>query len=326
MPDLILNELSFQNWEDPQTGFACRDRHEARTLMQRLIDTMRASGRFGSISRPLRTQNGFLEYQLADGYTLSQWRNDPDVDRDARRFLGQRGAIAFFLEDTMQFAAERSEMTEVKIAGRQGYALCAAWLLHGICISLQSHSAWNISSLGVNVTALSADGSLRSETAAVRNVSHPDHFTDHEEWILASQISSILNGRELVAQAATAYPAIEICEGAEAQILALTGTERHFKWVLEAFAAGNREMLAWKGGPFPHHKLPGPASGESPSVRNSQRLMSMRSFTNRSAEKLLFEHHMKHRGQNIRMHYRVDSERRLLMIGYVGEHLPTALY
>jgi hypothetical protein len=223
MPELILNELSFQSWDEPETGFACRDIHQARTLMQRLIDTIRESGRFGSISRPLRTQSGFLEYSLAEGYSLSQWRNDPVVDRDATRFLGQRGSIAFFLEDTMRSAAEASEVTEVTINGRQGYGLCAAWLLEGICISLQSHATWVASSLGIEVTALSEDGALNSKQNAVRHVSQPDHFKDHEEWIFASQRSSIRNGRDVIAQAADLYPAIEICEGAEAQILAMTG-------------------------------------------------------------------------------------------------------
>lgn len=153
MPELILNELSFQSLEDPLTKFACGDRHQARALMQQLIDTIRESSKFGSIPRPLRTQSGFLDYPLADGYSLSQWRNDPIVDRDAKRFLGQRGSIAFFLEDTMQSAAEVSQVTEVKMGGRQGYALCAAWLLHGICISLQSHPVWGTSSLGVEVTS-----------------------------------------------------------------------------------------------------------------------------------------------------------------------------
>lgn len=223
-------------------------------------------------------------------------------------------------------AAAVSQVTEMKMGGRQGYALCAAWLLHGICISLQSHPVWETTSLGVEVTAISEDGELNTEHDAVSHVSRPEHFVDHEQWLLASQKSSIQNGRDLIAQASSLFPAIEICEDAEAQILAMTGGEQYFGWVLEGIAAGNREMSTWTGGPFPHRHLPGPASGESTSVKNSQQLVALRFFRTRSGEDLLFEHHMKHLGQNVRMHYRVDPNRRLLMIGYVGKHLPSTLY
>ena len=138
-------------------------------------------------------------------------------------------------------------------------------------------------------------------------------------------MSRMRSPEEIFAEAPALYPEIEICEGAEAQFVAMTGTERYFGWVLEALAACNREVLAWTEGPFPHVKLPGPASGESPAVRNSAQMMRMRYFRCHG-EELLFEYHMKQRGQNIRMHYRVDPDRRLLMVGYVGHHLPTALY
>ncbi|SPF54796.1 hypothetical protein SBA4_6610003 [Candidatus Sulfopaludibacter sp. SbA4] len=159
-----------------------------------------------------------------------------------------------------------------------------------------------------------------------RYVRHPDHMEGPGEWILEPPSASIRSGWDLVNRAASLYPAVEICDGAKSQVLAMTGSEGHFGWVLKALAAANREMLAWVGGPFPHSKLPGPATGESYSVMASPQLRRMRCFTTRTGENLLFEHHMKHVGLNIRMHYRVDQDRRRLMIGYVGRHLPTALF
>ena len=134
--------------------------------------------------------------------------------------------------------------------------------------------------------------------------------------------SSIRNGRDLIAQAATAYPAIEICENAERQIIEMRGSEKHFSWVLEALDRANREMRAWAGGPFPHRRLPGPATGESDSTMAKPWLREMRRFITRSGKPLLFEYHMKCKAENQRIHYLVDQCRRLLMIGYVGEHLP----
>lgn len=160
----------------------------------------------------------------------------------------------------------------------------------------------------------------------VRLVSTLDHLDSPENWIFASQSASIRSGRDLIARAASMYAAIEICQVAKSQIIAMTGTEGHFGWLLKALAAANREMCAWEGGPFPHNKLPGPPTGESYSVMNSPHLRRMRCFKTGTGENLLFEHHMKHAGLNMRIHYRVDQDRRLLLIGYVGKHLPTALF
>ncbi len=132
---------------------------------------------------------------------------------------------------------------------------------------------------------------------------------------------SISSGQDLIDYAGSVYPKIEICKGAKRQIRDLRGNERYFNWVLEALASANREMLAWKGGRFQHDKLPGPPTPESEPTMNAYG--ERRRFRTLSGESLLFEYHMKCRAENQRIHYRVDEARRLLMIGYVGPHLPT---
>ena len=145
--------------------------------------------------------------------------------------------------------------------------------------------------------------------------------------VLASQPRfSIRSGRDLINQAPRAFPALEICENAERQILELTGNERFFGWLVDAFSIANREMQNWLGGWFPHERLLNSARCESESVRNDARLLDMRRFKARSGEWLLFESHMKNRSENKRVHYRVDPDRKLLLIGYVGDHLRTPLY
>jgi hypothetical protein len=134
---------------------------------------------------------------------------------------------------------------------------------------------------------------------------------------------SIRNGQDLIAQAASVYPAIEIGKDAEADIRKLWGNEKYFNWILNAFAKANREMLAWKDGQFMHERLPGPAVPESSSTMNNPWLRNKRHFRTMSGESLLFQYHMRCKGENQRIHYLVDQNRRCLTIGYVGPHLPT---
>jgi len=95
MPDLILNELSFRNPENPESVYPCRDRQQARLLMRQFVGTLREANRLPNIRRALQTQHGSLEYSLAEGYSVSQWRNDAEVNRNERLFLRLRTAITF---------------------------------------------------------------------------------------------------------------------------------------------------------------------------------------------------------------------------------------
>lgn len=145
--------------------------------------------------------------------------------------------------------------------------------------------------------------------------------------VLGSQPRFLIrSGRDLVDQSPRAFPALEICEDAERQILELTGNERFFGWLVDGFSIANREMQNWLGGRFPHERLLNAARCESESVRNDAKFLDKRRFRARSGEWLLFESHMKNRSENKRVHYKVDPDRKLLMIGYVGDHLPTPLY
>jgi hypothetical protein len=321
MRDLILNELSFQDPEDPASGYPCRNREHARALMQQFIGTLRETKRFPNIRRELQTQYGTLEYRLAEGYSVSQWRNDPEVNRDEQTFLRQRTAVVFSLED----ALPPSALLEVRLGGKAGYGLSAAWLLDGICLSLCSHNIWNRSQLAVEVTSFSDDAS-GTEPETLRHVSDPDHFRDHEDWLQREQKLSIRTGGDLVARAPALYPNVELGIDVQKEIASLSGAERHFGWVVECLESANREILAWTNGPFRHSNLPGPATGESESVRRSPARMRMRVFPSPTGQPVQFEHHMKDRRNNKRMYYRVDTERKMIVIGMLCGHLETAKY
>jgi hypothetical protein len=151
-------------------------------------------------------------------------------------------------------------------------------------------------------------------------------IAERMEYGALDPASLITSGSELIQQAPRVFPGIEFCPHAEKQIQTLSGSEKYFRWVVASLVKANEEIQVWDSGPFPHERLPGPASGESDSVKKRRDLMEKRRFMTRRGELLTFEHHMKHRGENIRIHYVVDQDRRLMLIGYVGEHLPTALF
>jgi hypothetical protein len=254
---------------------------------------------------------------------LAKWLNDPEVDRDAKTFFKNRGAMGFYVEDTLASANEASKLTEVRFGGRPGNGLCAAWLLNGISLSLRSHAVWNTTFLGVTIREITDSDAVEETEKQVPHVCRADHFGDHAGWLSETQRSMIRSGADLLARANTLFPSIEICGRALRQIEDLTGGEQYFEWVLSCLVAGNRLVSEWSGGEFPHDQLPGDATGESASVWDRKEFINQRYFNTLAEESKLFEYHMKNKSHNIRIHYLPDAARRVLMIGYVGKHLPT---
>jgi hypothetical protein len=150
-------------------------------------------------------------------------------------------------------------------------------------------------------------------------------FADRTAECASDPLLSIYNGRDLIDHASQVYPKLEIGDDARRQILELNGNEKHFNWLVKAFATANREMQNWTGGRFPHDRLPD-SSPESETVMNNTEWRRLRQFKTHTGKYLLFTHHMKCHGPNIRVYYDVDPDGKVLRIGYVGGHLATPRY
>ena len=77
--EIVFNEISLKT--------PASDIPTARQWMINLINTIRAVKPASGVKRKLRTKSDFQYLLLADDYRVVQWRNDPDVDLEARRFL-----------------------------------------------------------------------------------------------------------------------------------------------------------------------------------------------------------------------------------------------
>ena len=325
MPDLIVNELSFRNLDGAETQCAAADVHMAKLWMSELVDTIRTARKFG-LGRSIRTDRAFLSVELCRGYRLPQWRNDASVDRDERTFLSNLAARSPYLDGVVDEILDRAGRSEVRFQGHRAEGLLAALLLDGVCVSWASHEAWNTDWLLAQIGELSEDGYFDQIAKAFRHASRPSHWTAHAEWIEHKQKITVPDGAALLAQAAELFPRLEFCGGAPAQVRGLNGKERYFDWVIDCLFAADRECASWTSGEFPHSRLPGPATGESASVHSNPELKRRRMFGTLAGDLVMFEHHMKHLGENKRIHYCPDEGRRRVMIAYLGDKLPTGKY
>jgi hypothetical protein len=69
------------------------------------------------------------------------------------------------------------------------------------------------------------------------------------------------------------------------------------------------------------------ASGESESVMNSRHLQDQRKFTHPDGTIIQFNYHLRiFCGYSGRLYFAPDCDNACGIIGYIGKHLPTALY
>jgi hypothetical protein len=325
MIDLVINELSFTRIASAEGTCAGADPHEAKCWMTQFINVLRSARTLG-LGRTLRTHEAFLTAELAPGYGLFQWRNDPTGNRDEHRFFGTIAARSPHLDGLIDAVQQSAERSEVRVHGRPATGLLAALLLDAIAISWPSDDLWNTSSLLVQYQRLSDDAELEESDTSIPHASHPDHWEAHRDWIESKHKNEIVSGIELWEKREQLFRHLEFCGDAPAQIRALSGNEAHFRWVVECMFAAEQECAQWNDGEFPHARLPGPASGESRSVHDDPELRKHRMFETLLGQTVMFEHHMKNRAENLRVHYRADSARRIVMVAHVGDKLPTAKY
>jgi len=315
MKEAVVNELSFlksPNFELP----AADDLGAAKPLMKNFVVCASEGFRLGIIFT-LRMSESFHAVELTAGYPIATWMTDQSVDRDDRVRFVRFATSSPYIDGDL-------EETTFGDCIAKGFGSCL--INRSIAISCASDAAWSMPVISVRVRRLSEDGTMSEIDETVRNASEFKHWADHADWIRSEIAIEIQSGADLIARAHELVPNLRFGRSAVPQISALTGTERYFQWLLKSLLLADAEVSGWDGGMFPHNRLPGPATGESGPVRNSARLRDMRNFATDDGRTEFMEYHMKNLSENRRVHYLFEPSRRMMVIGYFGEHLETAQF
>jgi hypothetical protein len=272
--------------------------------------------RLGLIST-LRMSESFHAVELAAGYPIAMWMTDKSVDRDDRVRLSRFATSSPYID---------GDLEETTFGDCIARGLGSCMINRSIAVSCASAAAWSMPEISVKVRHLSEDGTMTEIDETVRNASELKHWADHADWIRSEIVREVQSGADLIGRAHELAPHLRFGRSAVLQISELTGTERYFQWLVKSLLLADSEVSGWDGGMFPHNRLPGPATGESGPVRNSPRLRNMRNFATDDDRTEFMEHHMKNMAENRRVQYLFEPARRILVIGYFGEHLETAQY
>jgi hypothetical protein len=289
--------------------------------MERLIDVMRAWSQAG-LPRVLRIPIAITIAELAPGYSLQRWRNDPQADRDQRLLFRLYVTRTPELADVLDEIRGLGDVSEMRCEGQDAQGLLAAWLLDGLAVSWNSHPVWGESGIPCLLSELGSAGDVFQRDVNVAHASSPAHL---DSWLAARRSereSQLAHGRAILEKSGEWLPSLRFVGSALEQVAEWTPNREGWPFVVRSLCQLQDLCSAWGAHPFPHAGISSPCSPESSRVDTNDVLRSQREFVCEDGELRYFTWHIKHYKLNLRIHYHADQQERIVRIAYLGIHLP----
>ena len=224
--DLVLNDLSF---------VPCASRQQAQERMSELMQTITYLGAMG-VKGSMRYSPVLFNQSLSSDYSVTDWINDSQVDRDTRRKFLTTATKSPFLADE-PLAEAKNLGYEFTFGGEQCDAFGAAYLLDAPAISLNTNACWQTEALKIQISQLveHSEDIVEFESAIV-HAATPTHALAHQNWIRQRLSSPIKTGTDIWTNRQMLYPRIEFCVEVEKQLrlISLPSDLKQIQYRLEA--------------------------------------------------------------------------------------------
>ena len=308
--DQIFNELSANCYED---------KHTASTGMEKLGRISKALSDLG-YSSYLLTTAGFGQLSLSPNYTIHQWLVDKRIgaERDVQRWLLTAATGTSYIENLIE-GYQSDCALEFRHLGERCQGLGLASLQQDAALSLDGDAAFLKPWVSINVLKLTDVGE-DEKIVEVKSIYSEDQIDEISEETLKDRIINLSNGTELIRDSENLFPHLSFTKNAEQQLLELTGSEPYFSRIIDHLSILNETMSKWEHGQFEPKGFDWSIESEATLNQYSK----SREFACRDGGTRTFSCHSKMRGANQRIHFFPEPEERLVHIGYVGQHLPTA--
>ena len=312
--EMVFNELSV---DSPATSIL-----EARQWMAGFVGTILSASAAG-VNRVLRTHIDINNTLLAPEYPLSRWRNDSNVDLEARRYF--RSLISQYppLEDLPEIS-NNMLARDFFHQGRRAYGFGIAYLLESICISLPSAKVWNMNEIEVKTEWLNENGGLISKKVRIMHASNSSHIDLLAGWITQRLKTGVVNGDDLWNRREELFPHLIFCDYVAKQIFPLQNGDPMFRQIVKRFFELQNYCSAWREGPFLPDQLPFKATVESEPTM--QKYRGKRTFTCPGGNEITFTWHGRMTPGAWRIYFDPSIGPGMMHIGYIGQKLPTVKY
>ncbi len=311
--ELVLNDISLTS--------AARNVHEARERMKALIFTIRSAAGFG-VARAMRVKEDLGAVALSVGYSISQWRNDNEVEIDLRRYFSSIVSKAPYLSaDDEQRIFQQLQISECMFDGEPALGLGIALITSSLAISIKSDTKWNRDQVIVELLTLTDKGDLISEQAIVKHSSDPSHVDAHKNWIAERLTPKVVDGHQLWNERREIFPHLRFCERGRDYVLGLMRGEERFYSLLDRLRDLESYFAGWTSGAFDPSRIPGKITGESDTnIKDNVNDLIIYCPDGKKRE---FRWHARMTPGALRIYFFPDQETRTGIIGYIGRKLGT---
>jgi hypothetical protein len=314
--EMVLNDLSLLPLAE--------DMYTARQRMSKLVEMLIVAVSL-KVERALRTEYDINVIELAIGYPVARWMNDSEVDRDTRRYFRSLATKAPYLRDVNDAGILDSySLSDFSYEQRKATGLGIAFLLDALAISFHSQEAWETHSLQLSLEQLQENSEIAKHIVSVPHACLKEHILQHRAWINKRVQVDIKSGADLSVYCLTAYPRLRFCASAIAQVEALPGGEIHLQQIRKHLNDLKSYCEFWKTDFFNRDDVSGHITEESEVTLT--KYAQEHTFLCPDGEKRKFSWHCRVTPEPWRIYFFPLPQERLIIIGHIGDHLPTVKY
>jgi len=245
------------------------------------------------------------------------------VGRDVRRFFTSLTTKAPYLTDisdaTINDKVNSSDFlyNETSAAG-----LSVAYLLDNLALSIRSASCWHLGHIEITYRYLDIDGDILDEIVTVTHASHKGHILEHGFWIKERINTTIYNGLDIWQQRERLFPNLQFCDSVGETLQLFNNGNSPLHLVIKKLLELEKFCVQWQeySGAFDLKNMPLTGSVESEATLKQH--ANEHTFRCPDGKERVFSLHVRIT-RNWRLHYYPVTEKQQLIIGYIGEHLPT---
>ena len=307
--EMFMNELSLVPAAD--------DVSIGQERLKQFVLTMRTATAQG-IHRTLHLPENFNENPIAPHYYWQNWLSDRRVDYDLQRFFRSLATKSPFLRDEPDIKGAWAGI-DCLWQSEPTLGLKAAYVADGLAISIFSRPEWNSNSIQCEIQEI-VDNDVSCYNEEIHHASLPMHLDTQTYWIQQRIRNAVENGRELWQRVGEILPSLVFCSIVGRQMDNLPYLS--LGSIMRGLFNLNAYCMHWQSGAFDHTKIGCTVSPESQPTL--QKYKSEHTFLCPDGQERLFSLHAK--VGKWRIYFSYDLGPGQLLIGHVGNHLPTVKF
>ncbi len=310
--ECFFNELSLQSMA-PSHGLA---RERLETFARAMVGIQKAASPVA-----LHIPTGFFNVEISPNFRVGHWCENLSVDRELKQLFRSLTTKVPFLGDGLH--GDRALGCEVLHCSRPALGMLEAYLNDGIVVSFLSAPEWDCSSLCVDVSELGEDAALLQSQERLKHVSKLEHAAEHKKWIKAKTKETFADHDELWTNRQRKFPRLLFCERVREMLSQFSWNGDEIRQIIkrledlnswcEEFSGRQRDLWLQQ----PPSKITPESQVTLTRYRDEHTFMCPDGMTR------CFSWHVRFTPGAGRIYFEWCDGDEKILIGHIGEHLPT---